>query len=174
MSDGRILYINLGNFGSTGTIMKMVGEYARNNGFCSFYAFPETGSNTPREKNDIIICSGFRRKIAEKISFYSGFRGVWLHPEAKRLLKKFDEIMPEIIHLNNLHDTYINLPELFHYIKVHKLMLCGHFMIAGHLLVSVPILLWLNATNGKRGATIVPPTVNILQVAWIGRKPCGG
>lgn len=120
MNDGRILYINLGNFGSTGTIMKMVGEYARNNGFCSFYAFPETGSNIPREKNDIIICSGFRRKIAEKISFYSGFRGVWLHPEAKRLLKKFDEIMPEIIHLNNLHDTYINLPELFHYIKVHK------------------------------------------------------
>lgn len=120
MANRKVLFINLGNFGSTGTIMKGIGESAESNDFCCYYAYPGTQLNKPRESNDIIICSAIMRKVAEKIGFYTGLKGGWLFFETKRLMKRIDEIKPEIIHLHNLHDTYVHLPLLFNYIKKHK------------------------------------------------------
>ena len=120
MANRKVLFINLGNFGSTGTIMKGIGESAESNDFCCYYAYPGTQLNKPREPNDIIICSAIMRKVAEKIGYYTGLKGGWLFFETKRLMKRIDEIKPEIIHLHNLHDTYVHLPLLFNYIKKHK------------------------------------------------------
>lgn len=120
MANRKVLFINLGNFGSTGTIMKGIGESAESNDFCCYYAYPGTQLNKPRESNDIIICSAIMRKVAEKIGYYTGLKGGWLFFETKRLMKRIDEIKPEIIHLHNLHDTYVHLPLLFNYIKKHK------------------------------------------------------
>lgn len=120
MANRKVLFINLGNFGSTGTIMKGIGESAESNDFCCYYAYPGTQLNKPRESNDIIICSAIMRKVAEKVGYYTGLKGGWLFFETKRLMKRIDEIKPEIIHLHNLHDTYVHLPLLFNYIKKHK------------------------------------------------------
>ena len=120
MANRKVLFINLGNFGSTGTIMKGIGESAESNDFCCYYAYPGTQLNKPRESNDIIICSAIMRKVAEKIGYYTGLKGGWLFFETKRLMKRIDEIKPEIIHLHNLHDTYVHLPLLFNYIKKRK------------------------------------------------------
>ena len=120
MANRKVLFINLGNFGSTGTIMKGIGESAESNDFCCYYAYPGTQFNKPRGSNDIIICSAIMRKVAEKIGYYTGLKGGWLFFETKRLMKRIDEIKPEIIHLHNLHDTYVHLPLLFNYIKKHK------------------------------------------------------
>ena len=120
MANRKVLFINLGNFGSTGTIMKGIGKSAESNDFCCYYAYPGTQLNKPRESNDIIICSAIMRKVAEKIGYYTGLKGGWLFFETKRLMKRIDEIKPEIIHLHNLHDTYVHLPLLFNYIKKHK------------------------------------------------------
>ena len=120
MANRKVLFINLGNFGSTGTIMKGIGESAESNDFCCYYAYPGTQLNKPRGSNDIIICSAIMRKVAEKIGYYTGLKGGWLFFETKRLMKRIDEIKPEIIHLHNLHDTYVHLPLLFNYIKKHK------------------------------------------------------
>ena len=100
--------------------MKGIGESAESNDFCCYYAYPGTQLNKPRESNDIIICSAIMRKVAEKIGYYTGLKGGWLFFETKRLMKRIDEIKPEIIHLHNLHDTYVHLPLLFNYIKKHK------------------------------------------------------
>lgn len=37
------------------------------------------------------------------------------------MLKEIDKFHPDIIHLHNLHDSYINLPMLFSYIKKHDI-----------------------------------------------------
>lgn len=116
-----IIFINLGNFGSTGTIIREIGQCAEKKGFSCFYAYPDTKRNRKIEDHDIIICSDLRRKIAEKLSIYTGLRDIWLIWETRKFLKKIDLIKPDIIHLNNLHDTYLNLYMLFKYIKKNNI-----------------------------------------------------
>lgn len=50
----------------------------------------------------------------------TGFNGCFAWLETYKLLKKIDEFKPDIIHLHNLHDSYINLSMLFSYIKKHN------------------------------------------------------
>lgn len=139
----NILSINLGNFGSTGKIMIGIGENAEKNaGYKSYYAFPGSKNNI-NYKNSIVICSEPHKKVAEKLAYYTGYRGIWMEIATLELLKKIDKIQPSIIHLHNLHDTYINLPMLFNYIKKNNIHVvwtlhdcwaftgqCTHFVLA--------------------------------------------
>ena len=59
----------------------------------------------------------------------------------KRLLKKIDEINPDVIHLHNLHGCYLNIKVLFKYLAQKNIPIvftlhdcwsmtghCGHFV----------------------------------------------
>lgn len=118
----RIVQINGGAKGSTGKIMMGIAEVARAQGNEVMCASPITTTNRDAEKD----CGYYRigtfnsRRVNVALSRITGFNGCFAWIETYRLLNKIDEFKPDVIHLHNLHDSYINLPMLFSYIKKHN------------------------------------------------------
>ena len=116
-----IVSINLGNFGSTGSVVRNVLNEASKCGYQTFKAFPRDKKEEPFEENDIIISSEISKKISQRICRYIGLNGCAAFFATKRLLGKLKKINPSILHLHNLHNSYINLPLLFRYIKSNNI-----------------------------------------------------
>lgn len=141
----RIVQINGGAKGSTGKIMMGIAEAARAQGHEVMCASPITTTNRDAGED----CGYYRigtfnsRRLNVALARITGFNGCFAWFETYKLLKKIDEFKPDIIHLHNLHDSYINLPMLFSYIKKHNVPTvwtlhdcwaftgqCPHFTIA--------------------------------------------
>lgn len=141
----RIVQINGGAKGSTGKIMMGIAEVARAQGHEVMCASPITTTN----RNAGEDCGYYRigtfnsRRVNVALARITGFNGCFAWFETYKLLKKIDEFKPDIIHFHNLHDSYINLPMLFSYIKKHDIPVvwtlhdcwaftghCPHFTIA--------------------------------------------
>ncbi len=141
----RIVQINGGAKGSTGKIMMGIAEVARAQGHEVTCASPITTTNRDAGED----CGYYRigtfnsRRLNVALARITGFNGCFAWFETYKLLKKIDEFKPDIIHLHNLHDSYINLPMLFSYIKKHNVPTvwtlhdcwaftghCPHFTIA--------------------------------------------
>ena len=118
----HVVQINGGANGSTGKIMMGIAEVARMQGHEVMCAAPITKTNRDDGKD----CGYYRigtfniRRLNVALSRITGFNGCFAWLETYELLKKIDEFKPDIIHLHNLHDSYINLPMLFSYIKKHN------------------------------------------------------
>lgn len=118
----RIVQINGGAKGSTGKIMMGIAEVARAQGHEVMCASPITTTNRDAGED----CGYYRigtfnsRRVNVALARITGFNGCFAWFETYKLLKKTDEFKPDIIHLHNLHDSYINLPMLFSYIKKHN------------------------------------------------------
>lgn len=118
----RIVQINGGAKGSTGKIMMGIAEVARAQGHEVMCASPITTTNRDAGED----CGYYRigtfnsRRLNVALARITGFNGCFAWFETYKLLKEIDEFKPDIIHLHNLHDSYINLPMLFSYIKKHN------------------------------------------------------
>lgn len=118
----RVVQINGGAKGSTGKIMMGIAEVARAQGHEVMCASPITTTNRDAGED----CGYYRigtfnsRRANVALARITGFNGCFAWFETYKLLKKIDEFKPDIIHLHNLHDSYINLPMLFSYIKKHN------------------------------------------------------
>lgn len=119
----RIVQINGGAKGSTGKIMMGIAEVARAQGHEVMCASPITTTNRDAGAD----CGYYRigtfnsRRLNVALARITGFNGCFAWIETYKLLKKITEFKPDIIHLHNLHDSYINLPMLFSYIKKHNI-----------------------------------------------------
>mgnify|MGYP003296998520 FL=1 len=98
----KIFSINLGNFGSTGRIVRGIGDSARLRGFETYFAYPEHSLNLPKNDNDICISSDITRRINAKLSFYTGYIGCFSWISTLRLIRKIKKIHPDIIHLHKI------------------------------------------------------------------------
>ncbi len=118
----RIVQINGGAKGSTGKIMMGIADVARAQGHEVMCASPITTTNRDAGEE----CGYYRigtfnsRRVNVALARITGFNGCFAWFETYKLLKKIDEFKPDIIHFHNLHDSYINLPMLFSYIKKHN------------------------------------------------------
>lgn len=118
----RIVQINGGAKGSTGKIMMGIADVARAQGHEVMCASPITTTNRDAGED----CGYYRigtfnsRRVNVALARITGFNGCFAWFETYKLLKKIDEFKPDIIHLHNLHDSYIDLPMLFSYIKKHN------------------------------------------------------
>ena len=118
----RIVQINGGAKGSTGKIMMGIAEVARAQGHEVMCASPITTTNRDAGED----CGYYRigtfnsRRVNVALARITGFNGCFAWFETYNLLKKIDEFKPDVIHLHNLHDSYINLSMLFSYIKKHN------------------------------------------------------
>lgn len=118
----RIVQINGGAKGSTGKIMMGIADVARTQGHEVMCASPITTTNRDAGED----CGYYRigtfnsRRVNVVLARITGFNGCFAWFETYKLLKRIDEFKPDIIHLHNLHDSYINLPMLFSYIKKHN------------------------------------------------------
>lgn len=118
---GVVLTINLGNYGSTGKVINGISKIAEDKGWNVIKAYPETSFNVKSDKKDIIICSNFWKKVNDKLGYLTGYIGCFSIISTWRFLRKIDDIKPDIIHLHNIHNCYINHGMLFNYIKKHDI-----------------------------------------------------
>ncbi len=115
----NIAMINCGLVGSTGRIMMQIADCAAANGHKVCLAVSGLPVNkTIKTSHPIfIIGNEFTRKCNVALGRITGLTNCFAFFSTKRLLKQFDTFKLDLIHLHNLHESYINLPLLFKYIK---------------------------------------------------------
>ena len=68
-----IVEINLGNFGSTGTIMCSLSDMAEQNSIKTWKAYPLSRNKKKNvEQNDYVLCSNIEERIFQKVAYYFG------------------------------------------------------------------------------------------------------
>lgn len=118
----KILEINSTNYGSTGNIMLQIADTARRKGHTVITCCPASRDNKKKSiENQWLIGSRFSRNVHLKLFEYTGFNGCFSLLSTFTFLHKLKRFKPDIIHLHNLHNCYINLPMLFKYIRRHKI-----------------------------------------------------
>ena len=80
---------------------------------CSFYA----RRNKDKDKNCIYIGNKVSHNIHKKLYRKTGNNGCYSKISTWNFLRKVKKFDPDLIHIHNLHNCYINLPMLFDYIK---------------------------------------------------------
>lgn len=118
----RIAEINSCNFGSTGNIMLEIAEVAEKCGHTAAVCYPKSRGNAKKQKeSDIAIGNRLSRNLHLKLAEITGLNGCFSYFSTLDFLRKLNKFKPDIIHLHNLHNCYVNLPLLFGYIKKHNI-----------------------------------------------------
>ena len=140
----KVLQINSCNFGSTGGIMLGIAKVGKNSGNDMYTAFAKSRSNSKKHLESSIEIGGIiSRNLHLILSKLTGYNGCFSVIATWHFLKKVKKLQPDIIHLHNLHNCYINLGMLLSYIKKHNIKTvwtlhdcwaftgqCPHFTIA--------------------------------------------
>ncbi len=114
----RTLSINSCNFGSTGNIMRQIAETAKRAGAETLICYPRSRSNAKKQSpGDLLIGNRISRNVHLKLAQLTGLNGMFSVFSTLAFLRKVDKWQPDIIHLHNLHNCYINLPLLFRFLK---------------------------------------------------------
>ena len=113
----KIVSINGTNFGSTGNIARQIGEIAVSEGMEYYNAFPWAAGSKALRGCDIVIGNKWGKIVSVALGRATGYAGCFSQIATRNFLKKLDKIKPDIIHIHNLHDGFINLSMLFKYIK---------------------------------------------------------
>lgn len=142
----RIVQINGGVFGSTGAIMFGIAERVTECGGAERCFSPVTVSNHHQEPaHSYEKIGSFRSRqmcvLLDRISGLSGCSAVFA---TGKMLRRISAFQPDIIHLHNVHNSFVNLPMLFHYARKHRIKLvwtlhdcwaftghCPHFDMVG-------------------------------------------
>lgn len=118
----KILQLNTvyKNGGSTGRIVFDLQQIQGRHGIESHVAY---GYKTSQDSSQNTIClqGTLRRKwniLKTRLFACHGFYNI---TETKRLIKYMDEVKPDIVHLHNIHNHYVNVEMLFDYIKKHDI-----------------------------------------------------
>ena len=136
-----VVQINCSANGSTGNIAKAIHRSLLDKGDDSYIFF---GGGTPTEKNMVRGGNYFSLHAHAVLSRNLGKQGYFSLYATKKLIRQLKKIQPDIIHLHNLHGSYLNLPLLFRYLKkssanivltLHDCWLftgkCPHFTVVG-------------------------------------------
>lgn len=96
---------------STGRTMKEMDLAIKEKGYESFQSFRVGDLSENNYKFDNLIDAKFHSLFSR----ISGLQGYFSKKETKKFLKWVDTIKPDVIHLRNLHDNYINFNDLISY-----------------------------------------------------------
>ncbi len=112
----KLLQINItANWGSTGKIAEQIGLCAMEHAWESYIAYGRWSN--PSQSHLI--------KVGNKLDMYLHYgeqricdnEGLCSRRATKHLIKKIDEIKPDVVHLHNIHDHYLNYKLLFEYLN---------------------------------------------------------
>lgn len=115
----KVVEINSGFHGSTGTIMLSIADSVRCGGGEAVTFSEVKPGDAPFGHR--FFGTKFENLLHRGVSVFSGISGKGSKFGTKALLKQIDIIRPDILHLHNLHGWYINLPMLFDYIKKNNI-----------------------------------------------------
>lgn len=115
-----LLQINVtANWGSTGKIAEQIGYEAIRQGWNSYIAY---GRISQPSTSKLI-------KIGGKLNTYSHYlsqrildnEGLCSQTATKQLIRRIKEIKPDIVHLHNIHDHYLNYQILFDFLNKYDI-----------------------------------------------------
>lgn len=114
----RVLQINTFYlYGSTGRIMHDLKKVMETDGIEGYVAFGYGYNPTIKEQNTVYRIESDRELLISKLwTKATGHHGFNNKAETKRLLKWIDEVKPDIIHMHNIHNHYVNIRMLLEYI----------------------------------------------------------
>lgn len=138
----KIIQINtVYKVGSTGKIVDKLYNLSKEKGFeCKVvYRYPEKNTFV----DTIYASSWLDCHIHNRLNRYTGLQGWFSFLRTSKLVKYFKKYKPDLIHLHNLHGSYVNLKVLFRYIKKNNIRViwtlhdcwaftggCPHFLSA--------------------------------------------
>lgn len=113
----KVVEINSCAYGSTGKIMLQIADSLKE--LFDIYVCYPNGRHNKRQKtkNTIHIGGRFSQDLHLILDRFTGFNGCFSVFSTFLFISRLKRIAPDIIHLHNLHNCYINLPMLFNYIK---------------------------------------------------------
>ena len=186
-----LLQINVtANWGSTGKIAEQIGLCAMAQGWNSYIAY---GRMMNPSQNKLI-------KIGTQMDVYEHYtEGKFLDNEGlasrkatKAFLRKVDEIKPDVVHLHNIHDHYMNYRLLFSYLAEKKIPVVwtqhDQWATTGHCMYNLcgcerwkedchdcPLSKWYSLDRSRRNHELKKrllaeiPTLTIVPVSeWLG------
>lgn len=114
----RIVEINSVNKGSTGNIMLGVTDIARAQGHDVLVCYPRCRDNMKNyQKGDYLIGNRVSRNIGRYLSqHYKAERYIHIC-STFALIVRLRKFRPDVIHIHNIHDSFLNIPLFFSYIK---------------------------------------------------------
>lgn len=120
-SMNSIVEINGGNKGSTGKIMIGIADVARKSGFEVHMFSPAGRSQLKDVPYNTFIGSSLEHQLCLKLNYYLSTEGKFNYIATLKLLHDLKRINPQIIHLHNIHNSYLNLEMLFRYINKNNI-----------------------------------------------------
>lgn len=112
----KVLQINAGvGFGSTGKIVESIGRMAMKNGYDSYAAYGRVA--LPSELHLLKIGSKCDPCLHYIRSLLFDAHGLGSHRATCTFLKEVEKLAPDIIHLHNIHGYYLNIIDLFAFLK---------------------------------------------------------
>lgn len=139
----KVLQINtVYGEGSTGKIAASIHEACKQDGIVCLSAYRGAPKGQPTQADTIAISSKWDSRLHGCLSKYTMFKGSGSFFRTLIFLRKVKQYRPDIIHLHNLHGSYVNIPLLFHYLKKYQIpvvwtlhdcwaftAICSHFVI---------------------------------------------
>ncbi len=139
----KILQINtVYGVGSTGKIVKEIHDTCKKENISCISAYRCSENGSQSQEDTIEISSPIDSRIHGLLSRITMFKGCFSFFKTAKFLKKVKRYSPDIIHLHNLHGSYVNIPLLFHYIKKNSIpivwtlhdcwaftAICSHFSV---------------------------------------------
>lgn len=115
----RLLQLNISlNWGSTGKIAEGIAAAARESGWETFQAY---GGNHRESEQYAIRAGGFvDRCIHYGLQRLFDSEGLHSKFQTERLISHIEKLAPDIIHLHNIHDHWLNYTLFFEYLATIK------------------------------------------------------
>ena len=115
----KIVQINSFSNGSTGKIMMCIHKELQKSGYDSYVVWGR--GRKAENEHEIYLDDKLGVYFHAIYSRLTGKTGFASKRATRKLLKRLDEIKPDIIHLHNIHGYYINIELLFNYIRKNKI-----------------------------------------------------
>ncbi len=115
----RVFQINGGVFGSTGAVMFGISERAEAEGHTVVCASPITVTNRDRHPATPYYRIGTftSRRFNVLLARITGLEGCFARVATARLIREIKRFSPDVLHIHSIHNSYLNIPMLFRYIK---------------------------------------------------------
>lgn len=110
----KVVQINTFASGSTGKLATAIHKQLLKNGVESYFFF---GYGSLQEKNTYRFGNMFDAHVHSVLSRTFGLQGYFSHFTTWQMLKKVKAISPDVVHLHNIHGSFLNWPMLFRYLK---------------------------------------------------------
>lgn len=105
--------------GSTGRIALSISNLLTQRGIENYIFY--SGNHISDYEFGIQVNSKFDLRCHQVLSCFFGNQGWHSYFATKKLIRKLEDIKPNVIHLHNIHGYYLHVPTLFNYLKKQKI-----------------------------------------------------